>query len=234
MSINEFSTKSLMDANIQSPDNPTHYPIRHNALKRAFDIIFSIYVLLIASPLFVLMAGLIKLTSKGSIFYSSFRLGRGGKSIKCWKFRTMCMDAEVKLQEILEKDPQLREEWNKYFKLREDPRLTPIGKFLRKTSVDEFPQFWNVLKGDLSVVGPRPFLVKEDKEIRKYAGDKIEKILSVRPGVTGIWQTSGRSLLTFEERIRLDESYIDEQSLIFDLYLICKTIPMLIFPKGAF
>jgi undecaprenyl-phosphate galactose phosphotransferase len=143
----------------------------------------------------------------------------------------MYPDADKKLQEILQQNPKLQEEWNTYFKLKDDPRVTSIGKFLRKTSLDEFPQFWNVFRGDLSVVGPRPVT---EEEIKKYFGEKASKILSVRPGLTGIWQTSGRSLITFEERVQLEESYIDKQSLGLDLVIICKTIPAMFFTKGAF
>ena len=143
----------------------------------------------------------------------------------------MCQDADKKLQEILRQNPQLKQEWDTYYKLKDDPRVSEIGKILRKTSLDELPQFWNVLVGDLSVVGPRPVT---EEEIQKYFGEKASKILSVRPGLTGIWQISGRSLLTFEERIRLEESYIEMQSLIFDLKIIFKTIPMIFISRGAF
>jgi exopolysaccharide production protein ExoY len=134
----------------------------------------------------------------------------------------------------LKSDPKLQKEWNIYFKLKNDPRVTPFGKFLRKTSLDEFPQFWNVLKGELSVVGPRPYLPNELPTIKKIAGPNVRKMLSVRPGLTGIWQTSGRSYLTFEQRVQLDLDYIGSRSFLFDLQLIAKTIPVLIFPKGAF
>jgi undecaprenyl-phosphate galactose phosphotransferase len=140
------------------------------------------------------------------------------------------MDAELRLAEIL-LDPAAKQEWDTYYKLKNDPRIHAVGKFLRKTSLDELPQFFNVLKGDLSVVGPRPVT---EEEVTKYFGDKAKKILSVRPGLTGIWQTSGRSLLTFDERLKLEESYIDQQSFLLDLQIIFKTIPAIIFPKGAF
>lgn len=199
--------------------------------KRVFDAIFSLCAILFFLPLGIIIVALIKLSSSGPAFYSSKRVGKEGRDIYCWKFRTMCTDAPQKLQQILEENPKLRQEWETYFKLKDDPRVNAIGKFLRKTSLDELPQFWNVLKGDLSVVGPRPVT---EEEIKKYFGDKASKILSVRPGLTGIWQTSGRNLLTFEERIKLEESYVDHQSLSLDLRIIFKTIPMLFFAKGAF
>jgi undecaprenyl-phosphate galactose phosphotransferase len=199
--------------------------------KRVFDVLFSLGAMIFFVPIGIAAALLIKITSPGPIFYSSKRVGKDGQQIYCWKFRTMHQNAEKKLLELLRDNPKLKQEWDTYFKLKEDPRISAIGKILRKTSLDELPQFFNVLKGDLSVVGPRPVT---EEEIKKYFGSKASKILSVRPGLTGIWQTSGRSLLTFEERIRLEESYIDRQSLTLDLRIICKTIPAMFFTKGAF
>ena len=200
-------------------------------IKRLFDIVFSLFAILFFLPFGIIFSLLIGLSSRGPIFYASYRVGKEGRPIRCWKFRTMCADAEQKLQQLLATNAKFKEEWDTYYKLKDDPRIFPVGRFLRKTSLDELPQFWNVLKGDLSVVGPRPVTAEE---IEKYFGAKAEKILSVRPGLTGIWQTSGRSLLTFEERLRLEESYIDHQSLSLDLRIIAKTIPILFSAKGAF
>lgn len=200
-------------------------------VKRIFDIIFSLLALLFFLPFGLILALLIKISSPGPIFYKCRRVGRNGEPIDCWKFRTMCQDAQQKLQEILSQNSDLKREWETYFKLKDDPRIQGIGKFLRKTSLDEFPQFWNVLRGDLSVVGPRPVT---EEEVQKYFREKAVKILSVRPGLTGIWQTSGRNLLTFDERIMLEERYVDQQSLFLDLQIIFKTIPHLFFAKGAF
>lgn len=206
----------------------------HEQMKRCFDIVLSSLALLFGLPLFLAIALVVKCTSTGPIFYGSLRLGRQGRLFKFWKFRSMYRDAEQKLDQLLESDPALKREWSLYFKLKQDPRVTPIGKFLRKTSLDELPQFWNVLVGELSIVGPRPYLPGERKDIEKIAGSAIEQMLSVRPGLTGIWQTSGRSFLTFEQRVRLDLHYVDARSFLFDLRLIAKTIPMILFPKGAF
>ncbi|MBI3236692.1 MAG: sugar transferase, partial [Chlamydiales bacterium] len=177
---------------------------------------------------------LVKISSPGEIFYKSKRIGKGRKLFTCWKFRSMFYDAEYRLTQLLAADARYRKEWEKYFKLKKDPRLTPIGKFLRKTSLDEFPQFWNVLMGDLSLVGPRPFLPKEIDAIRQVLGSQTEALFSVKPGLTGIWQTSGRNHLTFQQRILLDMNYLNLRSFLFDLFIIGKTIPMLILPKGAF
>lgn len=206
-------------------------PIQHDFAKRLFDIIFSLCALIGGVVIYLVIAIAVKLSSRGPIFYGQKRVGRGGKEFKCWKFRTMHVNAERRLLEILRRDPALREEWEKYYKLKKDPRITKIGDLLRKTSLDELPQFWNVLKGDLSVVGPRPLC---QEEVDKYLKEKSAKILSVRPGLTGVWQTSGRNLVTYEERVKLEESYIDNRSFLFDLGLICKTIPAMIFRKGAY
>jgi undecaprenyl-phosphate galactose phosphotransferase len=143
----------------------------------------------------------------------------------------MFQDADIRLKELLENSPELKKEWETFWKLQNDPRITEFGGFLRRTSLDELPQFWNVLKGDLSVVGPRPVTADE---IERFYGEKADKILSMRPGITGLWQTSGRNLITFEERVNLEESYIESQSFFYDLKLILKTIPSMFFSKGAF
>jgi undecaprenyl-phosphate galactose phosphotransferase len=208
--------------------------IVHDWLKSAFDITFSVFALIIGIPFFIVIAILVKISSPGPIFYCSLRIGRKGRLFKFWKFRSMHRDADQRLEVMLSSNPHLRKEWQTYFKLKNDPRLTTIGKFLRKTSLDELPQFWNVLMRDLSIVGPRPYLPREAEVIRKILGKEMEKMFSVRPGLTGIWQTSGRSILTFEQRVKLDLSYVDQRSFLLDLHLIAKTIPILLFPRGAY
>ena len=144
----------------------------------------------------------------------------------------MNKDAEQELKKIFSQNPKLFLQWKHFYKLKQDPRVTKIGIFLRKFSLDELPQFWNVLKGDLSVVGPRPVV---QEEIKKYYNVKAYKILSVRPGLTGLWQVSGRSdVNSYKERIRLDELYVDNQSFLMDLKLIAKTIPAMLFSKGSY
>jgi len=199
--------------------------------KRAFDVAFSLVFLIFGSPLLLFLMILVKLSSRGPVFYGSVRAGLHGKKIVCLKFRTMVDGADSLLENLLQKDPLLKKEWEENYKLKRDPRITKIGSFLRKTSLDELPQFLNVLVGDLSLVGPRPISFAEaDLFIRKEGG----KIFSVRPGLTGLWQTSGRSNLSYEKRIELEKKYIEKQSFLFDLFLIFKTIPVMIFPKGAF
>ncbi len=207
------------------------YTIKHRPIKRLFDIVFSSLALLLLAPLFLSIALAIRLSSKGDAIYSHARIGRGGKPFKCYKFRTMHPDADQRLQELLNKDSALREEWQNTRKLKRDPRITPIGAFLRKTSLDELPQFWNVLKGDLSVVGPRPVV---EEEVIQYLGIKAVKILSMRPGITCIWQVSGRNDTSYHRRIELDEKYVDNHSMLLDMKLIAKTIPSMISSKGAY
>jgi undecaprenyl-phosphate galactose phosphotransferase len=205
--------------------------IKHKPMKRLFDIGFSFLVLIVGLPFYILISLIIFVSSPGPIFYVQPRVGRKGKIIKCFKFRTMCINAEEKLKKILESDAALKEEYNKFRKLKNDPRVFSFGKFLRKTSLDELPQFFNVLLGDLSVVGPRPAM---PSEVERFFKNRAEKILSIRPGITGIWQTSGRNNLSFEDRVKLDEIYVDSQSFKKDMELIIKTIPMLFFSKGAY
>lgn len=207
--------------------------------KRIFDVLFSGVVLLLGIPLCILLALLIKLTSQGPVFYRSQRIGKGGRPFQCWKFRSMFLHADQQLENLLSHNPEYKQEWKQYCKLKNDPRLTPIGKVLRRTSLDEFPQFFNVLIGDLSLVGPRPFLVTELEQIKSILENQSPSVdpnvlFSVRPGLTGLWQVSGRNHLTFKQRIELDLRYLDEQSFLHDLFIIGKTIPVLIFSKGAF
>lgn len=199
--------------------------------KRLFDILFSIFALTIGFPVFFTCALLIKLSSQGPIFYKCTRIGRQRVPFTCWKFRTMFFDAEQKLQCLLKSDPLLMQEWKTYYKLKHDPRITPIGKWLRKTSLDELPQFWNVLKGDMSVVGPRPLT---EYELTHYLKEKAPKILSVRPGLTSIWAIKGRNQLSLLERIQFEEFYIDNRSFSLDCRLVLQTAAQMIFPRGSF
>jgi undecaprenyl-phosphate galactose phosphotransferase len=200
-------------------------------LKRSFDVIFSLLSLVFFSPLLLILAILIKKDSRGALLYKAARIGKHGKIIYCLKLRTMYENADEKLAKLLKSDPFLKEEYEIFHKLKNDPRITKVGKWLRKSSLDELPQFFNVLKGELSVVGPRPYAPDELDEILAH-GSKV--IFSVSPGMTGLWQTSGRNLLNFEQRVKLEETYIKDRSFYLDIKLILKTIPLILFPKGAF
>ncbi len=211
--------------------------IKHNLLdpwsrrvKRAFDLAGTVIGGLLISPLLFAIAILIKLTFPGPVFYKQIRLGAEGKHFSCWKFRTMHPDAGQILTKLLQSDPNLREEWEKEHKLRKDPRITPIGHFLRKTSLDELPQLWNVLRGEMSLVGPRPIV---DAEVPKYA-EAYELYQRVGPGMTGLWQVSGRSETTYEERVALDAYYVRNWSVWLDFIILARTVKILIFRVGAY
>lgn len=196
--------------------------------KRLFDIVFSLAVLIIFSPVYLLLALLIALASPGSVFYVQERVGKDYRRFGCLKFRTMVENADEVLVEMMSTYPQIRQEFESNFKLKQDPRITWIGRFLRLTSLDEFPQFWNVLKGDMSVVGPRP-LVPE--ELSKY-GRHIDKVLTIRPGLTGLWQVSGRNDIPYPRRVQIDVYYVNFRNFWMDLWVIFKTIGVVIFPKN--
>ena len=203
-----------------------------NVTKRAFDVIFSLLVLIFLSPLYVILTLLITISSPGPVFYIQQRVGKNYKRFSCIKFRTMVRNADELLESLVANSPQMREEFEKDFKLRNDPRITWIGKFLRLTSLDEFPQFWNVLMGDMSVVGPRP-LVPE--ELYKYE-NRIDKVLTIRPGITGLWQVSGRNDIPYPQRVQMDVYYVNCHNWLMDLWIVIKTVGVIIFPhdRGAY
>lgn len=195
--------------------------------KRLFDILFSFAVLVLCSPLYFLLAILIKLSSPGPVFYIQERIGKDYRAFRCIKFRTMVNNADAVMDRLMLEYPELREEYEENFKLKDDPRVTPVGKFLRYTSLDELPQFWNVLRGDMSVVGPRP-LVPE--ELYKY-GRHIDKILTIRPGITGLWQVSGRNDIPYERRVNMDVYYVSFRNWLLDFWVIIKTVGVIVFPQ---
>nr|MDP9480739.1 sugar transferase [Actinomycetota bacterium] len=172
---------------------------------------------------------LVRLESRGPVFYSAMRMGRDNKLFACVKFRTMVPDAEAVLQRLLEEDEEAREEYSKYHKLRDDPRVTRVGRFLRKTSLDELPQIWNVLRGEMSLVGPRPYLPRESSGIGRTQGE----ILRVYPGITGPWQTSGRNDTSFADRVQIDGHYVRNWSIWWDLIILARTVRCVLFSRGA-
>ncbi|MGE5656815.1 MAG: sugar transferase [Actinomycetota bacterium] len=197
-------------------------------LKRLFDILFSLSVLILFAPVYLLLALLIALSSPGPVFYVQERVGQNHRRFNCLKFRTMVENADEMLVEMMETYPHIRQEFQDNFKLKHDPRITWIGRFLRVTSLDEFPQFWNVLKGDMSVVGPRPLVVEE---LPRY-GRHINKILTIKPGITGLWQVSGRNDIPYPRRVQIDLYYVNAKNLWIDLWIVFKTIGVVIFPKN--
>jgi Undecaprenyl-phosphate galactose phosphotransferase WbaP len=205
---------------------------RARVLKRSGDIFFSLTVLTLGSPVFLALALLVKISSRGPVFYVQQRVGRDYRSFGCIKFRTMRRDADRILSRLLSESADLQEEFRNDFKLRNDPRITRLGRFLRRSSLDELPQFLNVLRGEMSLVGPRPIV---RQELPRY-GDRMEEVLAVRPGLTGLWQVSGRNNLSYDERVALDLRYARHRSVWMDLSIIARTIGVILDPRdrGAY
>jgi Undecaprenyl-phosphate galactose phosphotransferase WbaP len=199
-------------------------------VKRTIDLLAAVALLLLSLPVIIGVAILVKLTSPGPVIYGHKRIGAQGEPFNTWKFRTMYSDSENVLREYLKRDPAARAEWDRDYKLRYDPRVTPIGAFLRKWSLDELPQLWNVLKGEMSMVGPRPIVTDE---ISKY-GDVFKLYKAVKPGLTGLWQVSGRNDVTYEDRVWLDQYYIRNWSPWMDLYIVPQTVVAMLRRTGAY
>ena len=199
-------------------------------LKRVMDVAIGAVGGLLLSPLLAAIAILIKMDSPGAVLYGHTRIGQGGRRFIAWKFRSMVVDADRVLEEYLAKRPELREEWERDQKLKNDPRVTRVGRILRKLSLDELPQLWNVIKGEMSLVGPRPIV---QDELAKY-GDKGTFYLKVKPGMTGLWQVSGRNDISYKERVELDVYYVRNWSVWLDLYILARTVWVVLFGKGAY
>lgn len=199
----------------------------YKGIKRIFDFVASFIGLVLLSPLFLIVAIAIKIEDpKGPVFYSQTRLGKKQEPFKMYKFRSMVVDADKHLKELLDEN----EIEGAMFKMKEDPRVTKVGEFIRKYSIDELPQLVNVLLGDMSLVGPRPPLPREVKEYTPH--DKLR--LAVKPGCTGLWQISGRNDVGFHEMVELDLKYIDRRGFMFDLYVLFKTVAVFVHPNGAY
>lgn len=205
-----------------------HEPERrlYVAGKRAFDLAFGAALLGAASPVWLVAALLVRLTSPGPVIFRQARCGRGGTVFTCWKFRTMRDGAD----RLLEEDDEYRRRFADRWKLENDPRLSPVGRWLRKSSVDELPQLWNVLRGEMSIVGPRAV---QPRELAERIGVHAPVFTSVKPGLTGLWQVSGRSRLSYEERIALDLEYIRRRGFWFDMLIVLRTVPAVITGHGA-
>ena len=201
-----------------------------SAIKRTIDIIGAVVGIIALIPLTIgtFIANLIS-KDKGPVFYTQNRIGKDGKTFKMYKFRSMVVGADDILQEYLDSNPEAKEEYRINKKLKDDPRVTKVGKFIRKTSIDEFPQFVNVLKGEMSLVGPRPYLPKEIKDMGEY----YQYVIKLRPGLTGLWQISGRNDVTFQQRLELDKEYLEKRSIFMDLKILIKTILKVFKKEGA-
>jgi lipopolysaccharide/colanic/teichoic acid biosynthesis glycosyltransferase len=196
---------------------------------RILDIVIACAALVFLAPLLLLVAALVYIADPGPIFFAHRRLGQNGRSFPCLKFRTMVVDAEQRLAHLLSTSEEARAEWARDFKLRHDPRITPIGSFLRKSSIDELPQLINVLRGEMSIVGPRPIV---EGEISRY-GRYYVHYSAVKPGLTGLWQVSGRNDVSYRRRVALDVSYARNKCLGLDLRILVMTVPAVLMAKGS-
>jgi lipopolysaccharide/colanic/teichoic acid biosynthesis glycosyltransferase len=197
---------------------------------RALDLVVATAGLLFVAPLLIVLMALIWANDGGAPLYAQWRIGRGGRTFRCLKLRTMVIDSEARLQQLLAADPAARAEWQRDFKLRRDPRITALGRFLRETSLDELPQLINVLRGEMSVVGPRPIVTAE---IQRY-GRRFGQYCSVPPGITGLWQVSGRNDVSYRRRVALDVTYAKRRSLATNVLIMVATVPVMIFRKGGY
>lgn len=199
----------------------------YRVLKRAMDCIGAGVGLLLLSPLFAVIAILIKLESAGPVLFSQTRIGKDGEEFRCWKFRSMFRDAEQRKQELMQQNEMAG---GVTFKMKHDPRVTRVGRFIRKASIDELPQLWNVFNGDMSLVGPRPPV---PQEVAQYSAHERQR-LAVKPGITCIWQVSGRSDIPFNEQVLMDIEYIQSRSFWLDISLLLRTIPAVLLARGSY
>ena len=234
---NEVDSQNLEIREIKKDVEPSKDAIKvkngivYLICKKIIDIVAGVIGVILLAPI-TLVVWIIRLCmheNDGPLFFEQLRIGKDGKQFRLYKFRTMVMNADEKLYKYLEENEEARKEYKKYKKLKNDPRITKLGNFLRKTSLDEFPQFINLLKGDMSLVGPRPYLYREMNDM----GDYYDQIVQVKPGITGYWQVNGRNDVDFEERTYMDTYYIEHRGIIMDLKIILKTVLKMFKKEGA-
>ena len=221
----DVSMNSLVDVGEKIKNKKTHKKI-YMKLKRGFDFIASLCGIVLLSPFFLIISLIIKLDSKGKVFFKHKRVGKNGKEISIYKFRTMCENAQDMIKDFT---PEQQKEFKENFKLQNDPRITRVGNILRKTSLDELPQLFNIIKGDLSIIGPRPVI---EEELEKY-GENKDKFLSVTPGLTGYWAANGRSNTTYDQRMQMELFYVDNMSLKLDAQIFLDTVDGVVNKRGA-
>ncbi|MBC2665223.1 sugar transferase [Novosphingobium flavum] len=197
--------------------------------RRIFDIVASIALIIILAPVLLLIALMIQLSDPGPLLFAHTRVGRGGRLFRCWKFRSMCVDAETRLQALIETDSRIRAEWERGYKLASDPRVTRVGNWLRVSSLDELPQLVNVLLGSMTLVGPRPVVTAEIGQYGRFA----HYYLGLKPGLTGLWQVTGRSSVTYQRRVAADVLYARRRSVGLDLKILAATVPAVLLGRGA-
>lgn len=201
------------------------------ALKRVFDLISVVVILALFGWLTIIIAIAVRISCGRGVIYGHTRVGRNGVLFKCLKFRSMVSNSDEVLRHLLETDPEARTQWERDFKLKNDPRITNIGRFIRKTSLDELPQLWNVIKGEMSIVGPRPVV---QAEFDQYYGDAKAHYLALPPGLTGLWQVSGRNDLDYATRVELDKSYVENSNVLYDFMIVMRTVKVMVMRHGAY
>ena len=201
------------------------------ALKRVFDLASVVVILALFGWLMIIIAVAVRVSGGKGVIYGHTRVGRHGKLFKCLKFRSMVANSDEVLRNLLSTDAEARAQWDRDFKLKDDPRITRIGRFIRKTSLDELPQLWNVVKGEMSIVGPRPVV---QAEFDQYYGAAREHYLSVPPGLTGLWQVSGRNDLDYTERVELDKKYVENSNVFYDFVIVMRTVKVMVVKRGAY
>ncbi|HSI48412.1 MAG TPA: sugar transferase [Ideonella sp.] len=201
------------------------------ALKRLFDLISIVVILALFGWLMILIALAVRLSSGPGVIYGHQRVGKDGRLFNCYKFRSMVANSDEVLQELLDGSPEARAEWERDFKLKDDPRITRVGRFIRKTSLDELPQLWNVVCGEMSIVGPRPVV---QAELDRYYGDAKAHYHSVPPGLTGLWQVSGRNDLDYDQRVQLDKAYVENWNVFTDFMIVMRTVKVMVGRHGAY
>jgi exopolysaccharide production protein ExoY len=229
LGLRSFESRQWEELQRQAAERPGPAASPYPPAKRVLDVVGAIVLAAVFSPLILLIAILMR-REGGSIIYKHRRIGRDGRAFECLKFRTMVPNADQVLRDLLERDPEIKAEWVRDHKLRCDPRVTPLGRFLRRTSLDELPQLWNVMRGEMSLVGPRP-VVRE--ELLRY-GRNVRTYLSAKPGITGLWQVKGRNDTDYRRRVVLDTYYVRNQNLMLDLYILFKTTRVVLGGSGAY
>lgn len=215
-----------------APAEPFGERLQQIAIRTA-DIVIAVVALIVLAPLLALVALIVYLSDRGPVIFAHQRLGRDGRSFGCLKFRSMVTDAQERLRHLLETDAEARAEWARDHKLRNDPRITPIGRFIRKTSIDELPQLWNVIRGEMSIVGPRPIVEAERARYGRYFR-YFRHYAAVRPGLTGLWQVSGRNDVSYRRRVACDVLYARRYSLRTNTAIMVKTVPAVLLSRGTY
>lgn len=223
------ATRSAVSPLTSSDDFDVSFPIGGIA-KRSFDVTSAVLALLVLSPIFLMIMALVKFTDKGPAFYGHRRVGHNGRNFHCLKFRTMVMNGDEVLRQYLAANPEAADEWKSTRKLKNDPRVTAIGTVLRKLSLDELPQLINIIRGEMSVVGPRPVV---DEELNYYES-AARYYLSTRPGLTGLWQISGRNDVSYKARVDFDTQYVQNWSMMQDMFIIVRTVPAVCMSRGSY